>query len=366
MPSSSSQCNAHLAWFVGVDISAKSASVALTDGESPPQRAFTVAQSATGMAALLKRLREEGALAGITLVTMEATGTYWVRMATQLHDEGYAVNVASPARARAFAIQQGIRSKADDIDARMLAQLAATMPSKRWQPPSEAMLRLQVHARHRASLGRMLVSEQVRLHALDQLPAGAGHVRLQILEHIDFLRSQMATAVQAASETIAHDAALTEAAGHLATFKGFGPITIMTLLAETAAFAHCLTAEQAVAYAGLDPKQHASGGQRGKTRISKQGNRHLRRMLYFAALRALQHHPAMEKRYQRLVDAGKPKKAAVIAIARRLLVLAWTLVRHKRDFDPNWTAARRQLAPWTPAASTDADTGPLAPEFAVP
>jgi transposase len=99
------------------------------------------------------------------------------------------------------------------------------------------------------------------------------------------------------------------------------------------------TPAQVVAYAGLDPAPHESGTSvRGAGRISKTGNARLRRALYMAAVSAVRCNPPLRAFYERLLARGKRKKVALVAAARKLLVLMVTLLTHGRDFDPHWAA----------------------------
>ena len=97
-----------------------------------------------------------------------------------------------------------------------------------------------------------------------------------------------------------------------------------------------LTPAQAVAYAGLDPAPHESGTVCGAGRISKTGNARLRQAADMAALSAARYNPAFRAFYQRLVARGKPKMVALVAVARKLLAVMVTLIRHSRNFDPDW------------------------------
>ena len=99
---------------------------------------------------------------------------------------------------------------------------------------------------------------------------------------------------------------------------------------------HFHSADELVAYAGLCPHQQQSGSQLRRSWLSKQGNPHLRKALYFPALTAKQHNPHLRRFAQRLTQAGKAKMVVVAAVMRKLLVLIYTLLKSGHPYDPNY------------------------------
>lgn len=100
-------------------------------------------------------------------------------------------------------------------------------------------------------------------------------------------------------------------------------------------------ARQVAAYAGLVPQERQSGcSVRGKARLSKRGNGRLRKALYWPAIVAMRHNPALAAFARRLREAGKPKMVVIAAVMRKLLHLAFGVLTHQRPFDPNWIACR--------------------------
>ncbi|MDQ2999582.1 MAG: transposase, partial [Chloroflexota bacterium] len=121
--------------FVGVDIAATTAAVASQRLDAPLTRALTFPQTPAGSTALQQHLFATGVAPARTLVVMEATGSYWITLATSLHQAGYAVSVINPAQAHAFAKVLLKRAKTDAIDAQTLTQLAALLQPAPWTPP---------------------------------------------------------------------------------------------------------------------------------------------------------------------------------------------------------------------------------------
>ena len=131
------------------------------------------------------------------------------------------------------------------------------------------------------------------------------------------------------------DQAWAAAAARLATVSGLGTLTIAWILTTTINFRLTATPEAAANYAGLVPQLRQSGTSvRGRPRIGHSGNARLREALSMATLSAIQHNPVIRVFYQRLIAAGKPKKVAVCAAARKLLRIAWAVGTKGDVFDP--------------------------------
>jgi transposase len=131
------------------------------------------------------------------------------------------------------------------------------------------------------------------------------------------------------------DGAWARSACLLQSIPGVGMLTAAWLLVTTVNFTVSSTPTGLAAYAGLAPMPHESGTSiRGQPRIGHSGNRRLRHALYMATLSASRHNPMIREFYQRLRDAGKPMKVARCAAARKLLHLAWAVVRKEQAFDP--------------------------------
>jgi transposase len=138
--------------FVGVDIAARSATAAWQDAQGQLSRPVQIAQSPQGHAALHEKRGATGVPAGETLMVLEATGSYWITLATTFARWGYAVSVINPRQAHDFANSLLKRAKSDAIDAQTLAQLAALLPPERWTPPPAIYAELPQRLAQRDSL----------------------------------------------------------------------------------------------------------------------------------------------------------------------------------------------------------------------
>ena len=125
----------------------------------------------------------------------------------------------------------------------------------------------------------------------------------------------------------------------LTSIPGIGELTAARLLAELPHWASFTSPKQVAAFAGLSPQQRVSGTSvRGRTRLSKRGSARLRTALYMPAISAKQHNPVLKAFAQRLLDAGKAKMAVLAAVMRKLLLLAFAILKSGRPFDPNYAA----------------------------
>ena len=340
--------------FVGIDIAAATATVAWQPPEGAVSRPITVEQTPRGFAALQERLRATGHAPGEILVVMEATGPYWVALATSLVGAGFRVSVVNAAQAHHFAKALLQRAKTDAVDAQTLAQLAARLQPAPWTPPPAIHEELRQRLAQRDGL--LALRQQVRgqLHALAQAPTVVAGVRARWEELSATLAAQIADVERDLAGVLAQDDAWTDAIRRLQSIPGVGVVTAAWLVVATHNFTLCADAEQATAYAGLAPMPRQSGTSvRGRACIGHAGNRRLRTALYLATLSAARCNPAIRPFYERLRAAGKPMKVARCAAARKLLHLAWAVGRSDRLFDPDH--ARTQPGP--PPARLDAPGG---------
>ncbi len=170
--------------FVGVDIAAATATVAWQSLKQKPSKPITIEQTPEGSSSLHQRLTRTGAIPDQTLVVMEATGVYWVSLATFLARQGYAISVVNPAQAHHFAKALLKRAKTDAIDAQTLTQLAALLQPALWTPPPAIYEELEQRLTQRDSLLLMRGQLRNQLHALEQMPVVIAQVcqRMQALD----------------------------------------------------------------------------------------------------------------------------------------------------------------------------------------
>ena len=331
--------------FVGIDIAAKTLTAAWQAPGGAPSQPLTLAQTPADFARLQTRLLATGVGAADTLVVMEATGSYWVTLATTLSQAGFQVSVINATQAHHFAKALLKRGKTDAIDARTLGQLAARLQPAPWTPPPTIYAELQQRLSQRDALVTMRQQVRNQRHVLSHLPMVVASVQERMEALIATLDAQITAVKGELAVALRQDSVWAAAAERLLSIPGSGLVTAGWLLVGTLNFTLGATPQAATAYVGLAPVPHESGSSvRGRPSIGHGGNARVRTALYLATLSAAQHNPAIKIFYQRLLAAGKPKKVARCAAARKLLHLAWAVVHRDAPFDPHYVLGHQQHA----------------------
>ena len=300
-------------------------------------RPMTIKNTPQGYTSLQQHLHATDCAPAEVLVVMEATGSYWIALATTLALAGFSVSVINPAQAHHFAKALLKRAKTDAIDAHTLAHLAALLQPAPWTPPPAIYYELQQRLAQRDALQDVQRQVQNQLHALEQGPVVVAAVKTRMETLIAALGSQIAEVDAELASAINQDAAWAAAAARLQTIPGVGVLTAAWLLVTTLNFTSCATPDEATAYAGLAPNPYQSGTSvRGRPAIGHTGNGRLRKALYLATLSAAQYNPVIKEFYDRLCAAGKPPKVARCAAARKLLHIAWAVATKGQSFDPRF------------------------------
>lgn len=329
--------------FVGVDIAAKTLTASWLDPGGAPTHPVTMKQTPDGYGEFQERLLSTGSVPQRILVVMEATGSYWITLATTLVGAGFVVAVINPAQAHHFAKALLRRAKTDAIDAQTLARLAEPLRPQPWTPPPAIWAELGQRLAQRDALISMLRQVRNQLHALEQGPMVIASVRGRMESLIATLGEQISEVEKEIERALELDEEWAQAAERLRSIPGVGIITAAWLLVATLNFTLCESAEAATSYAGLAPHPRQSGTSVwGKPTIGHTGNGRLRTALYLATLSASQHNPAIKGFYERLREAGKPVKVARCAAARKLLHIAWAVGTSGERFDPEYQPKQQQ------------------------
>ena len=315
----------------GIDVSAVQLVVALEGGEDGRwlQRSFP--NRASGHQALIQWLNKSGTQVRVCL---EATGLYGLDLALALHAvAGIEVAVLNPKMVNRFASTL-CRSKTDPADAQVLAEYARRMPFQAWHPPQAAALELRAITRHIAALTQQHTRQSNRLHAVSASMTGSRCVQQDLKRSLRDLDRRMEKMRRRALAVIEQDAELRPRFALLLSVPGIGKVSALNLLGELALLAPGLTVRQWVAHSGLDPAHHESGTSvHQRSRISRAGNRYLRRALYMPALVAVRHDPCLRAFYQVLLARHKAKLQALIAVARKILHAIFGMFRWRTAYD---------------------------------
>ncbi|TAL41888.1 MAG: IS110 family transposase [Salinibacterium sp.] len=315
--------------YLGIDVAKAKLDCALLvdDGKKRKFLSKTVPNTPEGYAALSDWLGQKGAAAAPAC--LEATGVYWEDAALALADAGHAVAVVNPALAGAHARSLGLRTKTDAVDARAIADFCREKRPPAWVPPpaSHRALRALV-LRHQALVG-MQTQEKNRLEG-----ARDAEARASVEIHLEWLATELERVERAIAKTIDDDPDLKAKRSLLDSIPGLGERSISTWLAYCAEPGRFASARQVAAFAGLNPRHRESGSSvRGKPRISKIGHAFLRRALYMPAMVALYKTEWGRRFRERLAANGKPPKLIIGAMMRKLVHVAFGVLKSGKKFD---------------------------------
>lgn len=300
--------------FIGVDVSKAWLDCAC----EPTREVWREPNDAAGIAQLVTRLQQ---LAPV-LVVCEATGGLERPLATALAAGGVPAVTVNPRQARDFARATGQLAKTDRLDARALARFAGAVRPPVRRLPSVDERTLAATMGRRQQLLMMLVAERNRLRAL--APEASTESR-DVQQHIRWLVAHLERAATRATTHVLQSSTLQERELLLRSVPGVGPVVAQTLLASLPELG-ALNRRRIAALVGVAPLNRDSGTLRGRRAVWG-GRANVRAILYMAALVASRHNPILRAGYERLVAAGKPKKVALTACARKLLLILNQIVK---------------------------------------
>jgi len=267
------------------------------------------------------------------LVCMEATGAYSIPLAEYLAAQGWPVSVVNPNKIAHFGKSELSRAKTDKADAKLIARYAREKTPALWTPPPPEIRELQLLLRRVEDLTEMRQMEQNRLDTADAAVAGSIKAVLASLDQ------ELEATQKRIRQHFDDHSDLKQRRDLLDTIPGVGKATAAQLLVALSEHYGFDNAKQAAAHAGLAPLIQESGRWKGKTRLSKTGDPMLRKALYMPAVVAWQHNPAIRAFCERLKAAGKNGKAVACAAMRKLLHIAFAILKSGKPFDPNYGLA---------------------------
>ena len=321
---------------LGIDIAKEKFNVCLINPEGKSRHKVFV-NTAAGFEQLAEWLNKQG----IERVhaCLEATGTYGEALALFLHEAGHRVSVVNPAAIKAYAAAQLSRTKTDKVDAALIASFCVTQQPAAWTPPAPEVHALQALVRRLEALTEMRVAEANRLPTIT-----VALVKASVEEHLAYLDEQISRTEKLIQEHIKDHPDLKRQSELLDSIPGVGVATAAVLLAEIVDVKQYTSARQVAAFAGLVPRLRESGKSvRGRARLSKIGTPRLRRALYFPAITALRCSPLFRQWADRLRQRGKCKMAVIGAAMRKLVHLAYGVLKTGKPFDPEW-AQKEKIA----------------------
>lgn len=269
------------------------------------------------------------------VVVLEATGVYHEGVAYYLKDSGFGVSVTLPNKSKNYARSLNVKTKTDRADAQILARMGLERKMDLWQGPSKTQRTLKRLTRERDALLQQKTVVSNQLHANKHEYQCEKMTIKRRRELIKFIDKQIKSVEVQIHEVLNGDTDLKQRIENVCTIKGVSILTAVCVVAETNGFDLIENKNQLVSYAGYDVVERQSGTSlKGKTRISKKGNSHIRKALYFPALSASRHEPKLKNLYERIVERNpKVKMIGAVAVQRKLLVLIYTLYKTNKPYD---------------------------------
>jgi transposase len=270
------------------------------------------------------------------VVVMEATGIYYEQIAMYLFEQHYAISVVLPNKAKKYLQSTGLKSKNDKIDAQGLARMGAEQRLELWQPMDSYFYQLRELTRQHQSLQELKTSVNNQLQASE---AGMYQNKLVVnqlnalLTTLDGQIRELATAIE---KHIDDQEEVKHKVENICKIKGVGPLTVAVILAETNGFVLFENSRQLVSYAGYDVVENQSGNHKGKTKISKKGNSHIRRALHMPAFGVVSYeqHPFIDL-FNRTLQRHGQKMKSYVAVQKKLLVIIYALWKNNSAYELN-------------------------------
>lgn len=326
----------------GTDISKDEFSVCLLGYNLKDQNHQVIARKEfanrpSGHKTCLCWLRRHTQKADSIRATMEATGVYYESLALYITEHAPAVHlsVALPSKAKRYIQSRGLRSKTDKIDAYGLALMGAERMLPKWACIDPFWRNLRQLTRTRGSLMEQCSQLRNQVHALAHSGQAAGEAEQALQEAIGVISKQIDRLTQGIYQQLRSQKDLSEDIGRLRSIPGVGLLTIAVVLAETNGFARFSSIGQLISYSGYDVVIRESGKWAGKSKISKQGSKYIRRAMYMPASAVVRSGkgPSYEL-YKRLVGTHNIKMKGHVTVQKKLLTYMYTLWKKGENYDP--------------------------------
>ncbi len=268
--------------------------------------------------------------------TMEATGVYYESLAYFLVEKGKIVSVLLPNTVKKFGESLNIKSKTDKIDAKILGQMGVERKLPQWTVTTPIYRDFKTLTRERQNLVEMRTMVKNQLHAENHTAHPHGPTITRMTNHIKYMDKQISGIEKELKKRVKKDEEVSEKIKKVTTIPGVGFITAITVAAETQGFANFTSIRQLTSFAGYDIRIIESGKFKGKTRISKKGNSHIRRAMYMPSISAKKHTKTYNKFYEKLNQRKQNGLITGTAVQRKLLGLIYTLWKNDTVYIDNY------------------------------
>lgn len=340
---------------VGIDISKEKFTACFCKSEQTGALSFsdvhTFSNEKKGFNQFLRWASKQMTKGSELVFLMEATGVYYENLAYHLHGLGKSVIVVLPNKSKHYFASLNVKTKTDEVDAKILSRFGVERKHAPWSPPKPIFVELRNLTRYYNQLLEQKTAISNLKHSKDE----SHHVQDIILKSSKKMLEQFDREIEKIKleiqKLISSDSELKAKVANLESIKGVGTMTVAIIVAETLGFEHFHSSKQLVSYAGYDVVQRESGTSvKGKTRISKKGNRLIRAALYFPAMVSTRYNQEMKANYIRIIQRKPSKMIGQVAIQRKLLVLMYTLWKTNKLYDENY---KKKVAPSQEEATQD-------------
>jgi transposase len=306
---------------IGTDIGKDEFEVCWLDAQRQAHH-HTFPNSKSGIKQLQTWLKQQGVTPQQAHIALEATGIYGDLLVETLYQRGYRVSVINPARIKAYAQSRMQRNKTDKLDAALIADYCRTQEPALWSPPPPEV-------KEKQRVKNRLEAQRISQAIVRQLQA-----------HIRFLDKQISDTQQLIRDHVDQHPDLKQQSDLLDSIPGIGFITAALLVAELGDITRFEDVREVVAFVGLNPQQHQSGKRQSTHGISRMGRASLRAALFMPALVAKRVNPNLKAWAEQLSQRGLTGLQVAVAVMRKLVHLAFGILKSGQPFDPNYERSK--------------------------
>lgn len=332
--------NTKLKQCLGIDVSKENLSISLGLLDFNLKKEFIshpdISNDSRGFKVLLEWLKKILIKDVEYIIVMEATGVYHQAVCHYLYNQGYNVSVMQSGRVTRFVQSLDQRSKTDALDSRMLSMLGLERSLRSWTPPSKELQELKALSRERSSLLKDKNAEINRQGAIDSSCYSSSKASKRHITRLRLINEQIEAIEKEMQVLVSKTTTLKSRIVYLESIPGISFISAATVVGETLGFESISSAKQHTSFAGYDVILRESGNFKGKTKISKKGNSHIRAVLHMPSMTCVRCNPTLKQFYRRL----KPQKArpivALVAVQRKILILMFTLWKNETYYDAKY------------------------------
>ena len=334
---------------VGIDVAQDELVVCLGrmyDDWIPELYAYkTFANRPGGYKALVQWVKKPAGQGPAQRYVMEATGVYHEKLAYFLEDHGEQISIVLPNKISNYARTLDVKTVTDKTASEAIARFGLERELETWKRPKEIFKRLRQLTRERDQIVEERTRGKNQLHAEKTEAEPNKNSLKRVNKRIQLLDKQEAEIQKEIAQIVKQDKDISQLVDRICTIPGVGLLTAATILAETNGFDLIRNRRQLASYAGFDVRQKQSGTSvKGKPRISKKGNKYLRKAMHLPALAAIRHQENLKGLFARLVSRHGIKMKAAVAAQRKLLELTYTIYKTNTIYDKNHLAKENQRA----------------------